>query len=55
MSAVETVEPPPQMGNVERKYVQGIGKIDDRLLIVIDPSLRFNDGECAGFGAAASA
>jgi purine-binding chemotaxis protein CheW len=51
----ETVEPPPQMGNVERKYVQGIGKIEDRLLIVIDPSLLFNDGECAGFGAAASA
>jgi len=53
--ASETVEPPPQMGNVERKYVQGIGKIQDRLLIVIDPSLLFNDGECAAFTAAASA
>ena len=51
----ETVEPPPQMGNVERKYVQGIGKIEDRLLIIIDPSLLFNDGECAGFSQAASA
>jgi purine-binding chemotaxis protein CheW len=51
----ETVEPPPQMGTVERKYVQGIGKIEDRLLIVIDPSLLFNDGECAGFATAASA
>ena len=51
----DTVEPPPQMGNVERKYVQGIGKIQDRLLIVIDPSLLFNDGECAGFATAASA
>jgi hypothetical protein len=30
-------------------------KIEDRLLIVIDPSLLFNDRECAGFGAAASA
>jgi len=53
--ASDTVEPPPQMGNVERKYVQGIGKIQDRLLIVIDPGLLFNDGECAAFPGAASA
>jgi len=51
----ETVEPPPQMGNVERRYVQGIGKIEDRLLIIIDPSLLFDGVECAGFSQAASA
>lgn len=51
----DTVEPPPRLGNVDRKYAQGIGKIQDRLLIVIDPSLLFDDGECAAFAAAASA
>ena len=53
--ASDTMEPPPRLGNVDRKYVQGIGKIQDRLLIVIDPSLLFDDGECAAFAAAASA
>jgi len=50
----DTVEPPPRMGNVDRKYVQGIGKIQDRLLIVIDPTLLFDDGECAAFAAASA-
>jgi len=50
----DTVEPPPSLGNVDRKYVQGIGKIEDRLLIVIDPRLLFNDGECAAFAAASA-
>jgi purine-binding chemotaxis protein CheW len=50
----DTVEPPPRLGNVDRKYVQGIGKIQDRLLIVIDPSLLFDDGECAAFAAASA-
>jgi len=50
----DTVEPPPRMGNVDRKYVQGIGKIQDRLLIVIDPTLLFDDGECAAFVAASA-
>jgi len=34
--AADTVEPAPKLGQVEREYVQGIGKIDDRLLILID-------------------
>jgi purine-binding chemotaxis protein CheW len=50
----DTVEPPPRLGNVDRKYVQGIGKIEDRLLIVIDPSLLFDDGECAAFAPASA-
>ena len=32
----DTVEPAPKLGQVEREYVQGIGKIEDRLLILID-------------------
>jgi chemotaxis signal transduction protein len=39
---------------VDRKYVQGIGKIQGRLLIVIDPSFLFNDRECAAFAAASA-
>ncbi len=50
----ETVEPPPRLGNVDRKYVQGIGKIQDRLLIVIDPGLLFDDGECVAFATASA-
>jgi purine-binding chemotaxis protein CheW len=32
----ETVEPPPRLGRVEREYVSGVGKIDNRLLILLD-------------------
>lgn len=32
----ETVEPPPRLGKVEREYVSGVGKLDDRLLILLD-------------------
>jgi purine-binding chemotaxis protein CheW len=38
-------EPPPKLGQVEREYVQGIGKIDDRLLILIDLSPLLSDRE----------
>src|SRR5215831_1044102 len=27
----ETVEPPPRLGKVEREYVSGVGKLDNRL------------------------
>jgi len=30
------VEPPPRLGPVEREYVAGVGKLDDRLLILLD-------------------
>jgi purine-binding chemotaxis protein CheW len=33
---VETVEPPPRLGKVEREYVSGVGKLDNRLLILLD-------------------
>ncbi len=32
----DTVEPPPRLGKVEREYVSGVGKLDDRLLILLD-------------------
>jgi len=31
-----TIEPPPRVGKVEREYVSGVGKLDDRLLILLD-------------------
>jgi len=31
-----TVEPPPRLGKVEREYVSGVGKLDSRLLILLD-------------------
>lgn len=31
-----TVEPPPRLGKVEREYVSGVGRLDDRLLILLN-------------------
>lgn len=31
-----TVEPPPRIGPVEREYVAGVGKLGERLLILLD-------------------
>src|SRR6266536_4097049 len=33
---VETIEPPPRLDKVEREYVSGVGKLEDRLLILLD-------------------
>jgi purine-binding chemotaxis protein CheW len=32
----DTVEPPPQLGKVQRDYISGIGRLDDRLLLMLD-------------------
>lgn len=32
----ETVEPPPRIGEAEREYVSGIGRLDNRLLLMLD-------------------
>jgi purine-binding chemotaxis protein CheW len=32
----DSVEPPPRLGKVDREYVSGVGKLDDRLLILLD-------------------
>jgi len=31
-----TVEPPPRLSKVKQEYVSGVGKLDDRLLILLD-------------------
>ena len=43
--SADTVEPAPKLGQVEREYVQGIGKIDERLLILIDLNPLITDAE----------
>ena len=41
----ETVEPPPRLGKVEREYVSGVGKLDNRLLILLDVDRLMSDSE----------
>ncbi|HEV2717184.1 MAG TPA: chemotaxis protein CheW [Terriglobales bacterium] len=41
----ETVEPPPRLGKVEREYVMGVGKLDNRLLILLDVDRLLGDSE----------
>ena len=43
--SADTVEPPPRLGHVEREYVHGIGKLEGRLLILIDLSLLISTSE----------
>jgi len=42
-----TVEPPPRLGKVEREYVSGVGKLDDRLLILLDVDRLLGEVESA--------
>ena len=42
---LETIEPPPRLGKVEREYVSGVGKLDDRLLILLDLECLMSDAE----------
>jgi purine-binding chemotaxis protein CheW len=39
----DRVEPPPRLSKVDREYVSGVGKIDDRLLILLDVDRLLND------------
>jgi purine-binding chemotaxis protein CheW len=41
----DTVEPPPRLGKVEREYVSGVGKLNDRLLILLDVDRLMSDSE----------
>lgn len=34
--SVDTIEPPPRFGKVEREYVSGVGKLENRLLLLLD-------------------
>jgi purine-binding chemotaxis protein CheW len=49
----DSVEPPPRLGKVDREYVSGVGKIDDRLLILLDVDRLMEDaGEMQGVATA---
>ena len=41
----DTVEPPPRLGKVEREYVSGVGKLDNRLLILLDVDRLMSDAD----------
>jgi purine-binding chemotaxis protein CheW len=47
-----TVEPPPRLGLVEREYVSGVGKLGDRLLILLDADRLMSGDEEGMIGAA---
>jgi purine-binding chemotaxis protein CheW len=51
---IETIEPPPRLGKVEREYVSGVGKLDDRLLILLDLDRLLSDTAKAMVQAAAN-
>jgi purine-binding chemotaxis protein CheW len=42
---VNTVEPPPRLGKLKREYVSGVGKLDNRLLILLDVDRLMSDSE----------
>ena len=53
--AANTVEPAPRLGRVEREYVRGVGKLDNRLLILLDIDRLMSEAEedaCAEMGRA---
>ena len=41
----DTIEPPPRLGMVEREYVSGVGKLGDRLLILLDTNRLMTETE----------
>ena len=51
---VETIEPPPRLGKVEREFVSGVGKLDNRLLILLDLDRLMSDADKAAAQVAAN-
>lgn len=43
----DTVEPTPRIGTVEREYISGVGKLDSRLLLMLDLERLMNQEEIA--------
>jgi purine-binding chemotaxis protein CheW len=41
----DTVEPTPHLGKAERDYISGVGKLDSRLLLLIDLERLMSDAE----------
>jgi purine-binding chemotaxis protein CheW len=50
----DRVEPPPRLGIVEREYVSGVGKLGDRLLILLDTDRLMTEAEPEMLSAAAA-
>lgn len=43
--AADTIEPPPRLGKVQREYVSGVGKLENRLLLLLDVDYLFSNSE----------
>jgi purine-binding chemotaxis protein CheW len=43
----DTVEPPPRLAKVDREFVSGVGKLENRLLLMIDIDRLMSDTEQA--------
>jgi purine-binding chemotaxis protein CheW len=43
--SAETMEPTPRIGGVEREYISGVGKLDSRLLLMLDLERLMNEEE----------
>lgn len=51
----ETIEAPPRLGRVEREFVSGVGKLESRLLILLDVDRLLQESEAANLGKTAQA
>ena len=43
--SADTVEPTPRIGSVEREYISGVGKLESRLLLMLDLEQLMNQAE----------
>lgn len=43
----DTVEPPPRLAKTEREYVSGVGKLNNRLLLLLDVDRLMSESEQA--------
>ena len=41
----DTVEPTPRIGTMEREYISGVGKLESRLLLMLDLERLMNEKE----------
>lgn len=53
--SASTVEPAPRLGEAGKKYVSGIGKLDNRLLLLLDLDRLLTNDECTSVLAASTA
>jgi purine-binding chemotaxis protein CheW len=49
----DTVEPPPRLAKTDREYVSGVGKLANRLLLLLDVDRLLSDSESAAVASAA--